>query len=234
MRQDDGLLVDLGIVTIFSGQHVNLSLIHAQLADISLQEEDISALHARVQHLSNGKVITLISAHDSGASLDSVEVILSGDVHNSQPILVGVVVDLLRGPQELHVVELHASGLPDLDKVSTYDLDLLKVTTELIVKQGKPISDPEDENTASIDELIHVDDLEDTLGNVHSARGFKTVIADRVIALSEEGLQVLLTNALLTNRAAQVKSLLNFQSTIEESGEGGCLGYHVEDYLRFL
>lgn len=38
---------------LFSGQGVDFSLVHSQLANINVQEEDICALHARVEHLSH-------------------------------------------------------------------------------------------------------------------------------------------------------------------------------------
>ena len=37
MGDDDGLVLDFGLVTVFAGQHVHLSLVHSQLANISLK-----------------------------------------------------------------------------------------------------------------------------------------------------------------------------------------------------
>ena len=48
MREDYGLILDLRfrLVAVLTGEHIDLALIHTELADISLQEEDVSALHA--------------------------------------------------------------------------------------------------------------------------------------------------------------------------------------------
>mmetsp|Transcript_15400 Transcript_15400/g.43069 ORF Transcript_15400/g.43069 Transcript_15400/m.43069 type:complete len:226 (+) Transcript_15400:120-797(+) len=52
VRQDDRLAaLGLAVVTVLAGQHVDLALVHPQLADVGLQEEDVSTLHARVEDL---------------------------------------------------------------------------------------------------------------------------------------------------------------------------------------
>lgn len=48
MGENDWLFLDSDITAVLSGQHVNFSLIHTQLADISTEEEDIGTLHARI------------------------------------------------------------------------------------------------------------------------------------------------------------------------------------------
>jgi len=51
MRDYDGFILLLDAVTVLLGKHVNLTLVHAELAHISFNEEDVGALHARVQDL---------------------------------------------------------------------------------------------------------------------------------------------------------------------------------------
>lgn len=51
MGNDNGLVYFLNGVTVFLCKHVDLSLIETKLADISLEEENICALHARVHDL---------------------------------------------------------------------------------------------------------------------------------------------------------------------------------------
>ena len=47
------------------------------------------------------------------------DVELACDVHHAQPVVVGVRVDLLGRPQELHVGHVHARGLPNLRNSDT-------------------------------------------------------------------------------------------------------------------
>lgn len=51
MGDDDWLVLSLNAVAVLSRQHVDLALIHAQLAYICLKEENIGALHAGVQDI---------------------------------------------------------------------------------------------------------------------------------------------------------------------------------------
>lgn len=69
VRQNDGLVLDLDGVTVFSRQHVDFSLINTQLADIGLQVEDVSALHARVEDLRSKEFFFITSAHDLWTSV---------------------------------------------------------------------------------------------------------------------------------------------------------------------
>jgi len=39
-----------------------------------------------------------------------------------------MIVDFIRGPEELHVVHFHASCLPDFHKVATNHTDLIQIT----------------------------------------------------------------------------------------------------------
>ena len=64
----DGLV---NCITVLSCEHVDFALIKTQLAHISLQEEDIGALHARVHDLRSGLFVTFATTHDLPALFDS-------------------------------------------------------------------------------------------------------------------------------------------------------------------
>jgi len=51
MRNYDRLFLLLDAVAVLLGQNVNFALVETKLAHVSLQEEDVSALHAGVQDL---------------------------------------------------------------------------------------------------------------------------------------------------------------------------------------
>ena len=52
--KDDGFLLAGDLVAVLAGQHVHFSLVEAQLANVSFQEEDVGALHTRVEQLGHG------------------------------------------------------------------------------------------------------------------------------------------------------------------------------------
>ena len=95
MRNDNRLLLATDVITVLSCKHVDLTLVHAELADVSLQEKDISTLHARVENLGAGHVITLGTSHDLSAALYSGNVVLARDVNDCGPVLFRSAVDLL-------------------------------------------------------------------------------------------------------------------------------------------
>ena len=70
VRQNDWLEFYLGFgnIAVLSSEHVHLSLIHAELANVCLQEEDVSALHARVEDLSRRQVVLLFPPHNRAAT----------------------------------------------------------------------------------------------------------------------------------------------------------------------
>jgi hypothetical protein len=95
MRNNNRLLLATDVVTVLSCQHVELTLVHAELANVSLQEKDISTLHARVENLGAGHVVALSTSHDLSAALYSGNVVLARDVNHSGPVLFRSAVDLL-------------------------------------------------------------------------------------------------------------------------------------------
>ena len=128
---DDGfVLVGVGHL---DGEHVDLALVDAELADVDVEEEDVGALHAGVDELGDPQLVGLVPAHDGRALLDAGDSVLAGHLHHLQPVLVGALVDLLGGPEELHVAHLHAHRPPDLDEVLPDRPDLLQVPLELAV-----------------------------------------------------------------------------------------------------
>ena len=51
MRNNDRLILAFDAVAVFLCKHVHFSLIEAELADISFEEENVCALHTRVHDL---------------------------------------------------------------------------------------------------------------------------------------------------------------------------------------
>jgi hypothetical protein len=134
VRNNNRLLFSADVITVLTGKHVYLALVHSQLANISLQEKDVGALHARVEHLRARHIITFISSHNLSTAFNSRDVILPTNINDRRPVLLRSPVDFLRCPEELDIVEVHASSLPYLDKVATYNLNLLEFASHLIVE----------------------------------------------------------------------------------------------------
>ena len=87
VRQDDGLVLALDIVAVLSREHVHLALIHTELANISLEEEDVRALHARVKDLRSREFVALASTHDLRASQNTRQFVLTRDVQHQRPYI---------------------------------------------------------------------------------------------------------------------------------------------------
>ena len=51
------------------GEHVDLALVHAELADVGLEEEHVCALHAGVEDLRRAHLLRVLAAHDRAAPL---------------------------------------------------------------------------------------------------------------------------------------------------------------------
>lgn len=73
-----------------------------------LEEEHVSALHAGVEDLRGRHLVLLLAPHDGAAPLDARQIVDTRDVHDQRPVLVSVGVDLVAGPQEAHVLHVHA------------------------------------------------------------------------------------------------------------------------------
>mmetsp|Transcript_13495 Transcript_13495/g.38605 ORF Transcript_13495/g.38605 Transcript_13495/m.38605 type:complete len:465 (-) Transcript_13495:516-1910(-) len=132
MAEYDGLALDLGGIAILPGQHVDLALIDAQLTNVGAEEEDVGALHEGVEDL-GGRQTALHPSHDLAALFDPRNVESAGDVEHGRPVAVGVVGDLVGGPLENDVGQVHPGGLPNFDEVVTDDLDLGQVAAHLVV-----------------------------------------------------------------------------------------------------
>jgi hypothetical protein len=74
VRNDHWLFFTVYGVAVFLSKYVDLALVEPQLTDISLQEEDIGALHAWIHHLRRWHLVTLSSAHYLPALFDAVDV----------------------------------------------------------------------------------------------------------------------------------------------------------------
>mmetsp|Transcript_861 Transcript_861/g.2071 ORF Transcript_861/g.2071 Transcript_861/m.2071 type:complete len:375 (-) Transcript_861:248-1372(-) len=167
VRQDDGLVLDARSVAVLPRKHVDLALVHAQLADVCLKEEDVGALHERVQDLS-GSELVLEAPHDLAALLDTRQRRATRDVERLRPVAHGLARDVIRAPHELHTLHVHPCCLPDLHKVLPNNLDLLEVAAHLVVHQRKPVSNPEDKGPPSPCALVDVHGLEHPLRDVHA------------------------------------------------------------------
>lgn len=80
MGQNHGFLLTFDVVAVFASQHVHLALIEAELAHVSFQKENISALHAWIQNVGGWHRVAFGSAHDLRAFLYSSDVVLTGNV----------------------------------------------------------------------------------------------------------------------------------------------------------
>lgn len=158
MRNYDWLL--FLILTIIYGQHIHLSLINSELAEIHIEEKDISALHTRIEQLRYFKRILFLSTHNGCTFLYSSNRILASNIHHSHPILVRSFIYLLWCPNEFHIMEFHACCLPNLYKILSYCSDFLKISIVLAIKHSEIVSDPKDKNTACINHFIDIDSSE--------------------------------------------------------------------------
>ena len=62
-------------------KHVDLPLIHTQLANVSFQEKHIGCLHTRIEDLGSTHLISLLATHDSAASLNTGKIIYSAQIN---------------------------------------------------------------------------------------------------------------------------------------------------------
>ena len=58
-------------------EHIDFSLVHTQLAYVSLQEEHIGSLHAGIKYLRSTHFICFFPSHYSAAPLDSSQIVHS-------------------------------------------------------------------------------------------------------------------------------------------------------------
>mmetsp|Transcript_17078 Transcript_17078/g.41991 ORF Transcript_17078/g.41991 Transcript_17078/m.41991 type:complete len:351 (+) Transcript_17078:1159-2211(+) len=179
VAEDHRLVLALDVVAVLARQHVHLALIHAELADVRLEEEDVGALHDGVEDLRRRQVVRLAAAHDLRAAQDARQLVAARDVQHQRPVLVAPLVDLLGGPDELHAAQVHAHRLPHLHHVLAHLLDLLQVAAHLVVHQREPVCDPELEVAARLGELVDVEALHHPLRDVHAARRLEPVVANR-------------------------------------------------------
>mmetsp|Transcript_16930 Transcript_16930/g.36299 ORF Transcript_16930/g.36299 Transcript_16930/m.36299 type:complete len:226 (+) Transcript_16930:1627-2304(+) len=167
VRQDDRLQLDPGRVAVLAREHVHLALVDSKLANVGLQEEDVGALHQRIEDLCRSQR-PFSAAHDLAALCDARNGKAARDVERERPVVLSMLRDLLGRPEELHALHVHPCSCPHMNQVVTDSLDALQVASHFVVHQSKPVSNPENECAARLCTLIHVHCLENTLSNVHS------------------------------------------------------------------
>ena len=113
-----------------------------------------------------------------------------GDLQNVEPVLAGVHVDKLRGPDELDVRQVHPARAPDLDHVVPAVLDLLHVAVHLVVHEGEVIGHPEHKLDASGRQRIRIHGPLQALGDVHATGGLEAIVAARVLLPLVQRLQL--------------------------------------------
>lgn len=125
VRNNDWLFLSFDAVAVLFGKHIYFSLVKAKLTDISFEEENVCALHARVQNLRSRHVVSFSSPHDLTALLDPRDVELPSDVDHNGPVLISSFIDFVGCPQELHVSKVHSGSFPNFDEVPANDSDFL-------------------------------------------------------------------------------------------------------------
>ena len=91
-------------------------------------------------------------------------------------LLRGILLDEVRGPNEAHILHLHATTLPDVHEILPRVLDLLDVSTHLVVHESEPIRHIELENTPSLCTFVHVHRFKEPLRNVHAPRRLEAIV----------------------------------------------------------
>lgn len=99
-----------------------------------------------------------------------------------------------------------------LHHVLADSLNLLQITTHLVVQLCEPIGHPELEAAAGLGQLVHIDGLHHTLSNVHATRRLEAIVGDDSGLLGQQVLKLLIVNALLSNAPAQLEALLQSQA----------------------
>mmetsp|Transcript_22769 Transcript_22769/g.48168 ORF Transcript_22769/g.48168 Transcript_22769/m.48168 type:complete len:309 (-) Transcript_22769:133-1059(-) len=177
MTQDDGFVLYFGSNAVIACKHVHLSLIDPQLTNVGLQEEDVRALHERIQDLCRSQT-ALHSTHDLAAFFDSSNVEAPSNIQHVGPVLVGMGRKFFRTPLKLDVGEVHSRGLPDLEQVFSDRFDFVQVPPHFVVHEGKPIGDPKNKGRIRSGKgaFVDVHGLEDALRNVHAAARFEAIV----------------------------------------------------------
>mmetsp|Transcript_79597 Transcript_79597/g.170677 ORF Transcript_79597/g.170677 Transcript_79597/m.170677 type:complete len:245 (+) Transcript_79597:1472-2206(+) len=177
--QDDGLDFPACRITVVPCEHIHLPLIDAKLADVCLQEKDVSALHDWVHDLCRCQCV-FFAAHDLTTLRNPRQRGSPSDVQGYCPVLAGIVGDRIGTPHKFNAGHVHATSLPHLDQILAHRLDLFEVAAHLVIHQSEPIGHPEDEGTARLGAFVHIDRLEGPLGDVHAAGRLETIIQDEV------------------------------------------------------
>ena len=217
-RLAPSFVLALGFVGKLAGEHVDLALVQAELANVRVQVEHVRALHAGVHDLRRGLVVALGAAHDLAAPLHARNVVGARHIHDAQPVVGGVLVDLVRGPQKSHVLHIHSYRLPDLDEVLAHGLDLVQIAAHLVVQQRKPVRHPKHKHAARTRQTVHVHRLQNALGQVHTTARLEAVVADRTCFRFQELAQLLWLNtlaAIVADSHTALHSLVEVETMIE-------------------
>ena len=177
MRNNDRFfLITLGVLYC---QHIDFSLIDTKLAEVNIQEEYVSTLHAGIKELGDFELVWFLLSHNGGAFLDSCDRVLAGDVHNPHPIFVWPFVNFFWGPDEFNIVEFHSGCFPYLDKIFPYRPNFLQISIKLSIEHREIVSHPENENTPGIHHFVHIYCSKQSLGDMHPSWRLETVIGLR-------------------------------------------------------
>ncbi len=197
------------IAWILSGKHVYLSLIDSKLTDINIQEKHISTLHAWIKQLWDFQLIRFFLSHNGGTFLNSSYRVFASDIHDLHPVLIWSFANLFWSPEELDVGHFHASCFPYLDEILSDCSDLLQVSIELAVQHSEIIGNPEDKDSSSINDFVDINSSEQSLGDVHSAWRFKTIVASEEFFFQQSSLDIFFTYNFLANTLDQLNSFVD-------------------------
>ena len=129
MGKDNGLLLDLLLLAVLPRQNINFPLIHSELANVCLQEEDVRALHAGIKYLGRTEVVGLASAHDLRATHDARQVERRSDLEHQRPVLARAAIDLVRCPNKFNIIHIHPNSFPYFDHVGSNVSDLVQIAS---------------------------------------------------------------------------------------------------------
>lgn len=125
-------------------------------------------------------------------------------------------------------------GITYFNHVSTNCANFLQITTHFVVEESKPISNPENEMTPSFGHSVDIDNTQNALcgvrkaeremteilltylSNVHSSRGFESIITIGVRLDFQKGNQLFFLNNLLSHTLDESHSFFQSEATLNE------------------
>lgn len=89
---------------------------------------------------------------------------------------------------------------------------LKEITVHFIVEKSKPICDPEDEDTTSIDKFVDIDDSHDALSNVHATRRFESIVTYWKLFILQKCKEFFSLDDFFSKTVDQIETLFNRES----------------------